>query len=63
MPILKCKMSGFLIDVPQLAYKTWNIMIVMIVDQNTGDRMIDAERELKSDLRQYEYSNEHEHVR
>ena len=53
-------MSGFLIDVPQLAYKTWNIMIV---DQNTGDRMIDAERELKSDLRQYEYSNEHEHVR
>lgn len=53
-------MSGFLIDVPQLAYKTWNIMVV---DKNTGARLIEAERELKTDLRQYEYSNEHEHVR
>lgn len=53
-------MSGFLIDVPQLAYKTWNIMVI---DQNTGNRLIDAERELKNDLRQYEYSKEHEHVR
>ena len=53
-------MSGFLIDVPQLAYKALNIMVV---DKNTGNMLIDAERELKNDLRQYEYSKEHEHVR
>ena len=53
-------MTGFLIDVPQIAYKTWNIMVI---DKNTGHRMIDAERELKNDLRRYEYSKEYEHVR
>lgn len=53
-------MSGFLIDVPQLAFKTWNIMVI---DQNTGDRMLDAEKELKNDLRNYPYSKNNEHVR
>ena len=53
-------MMGFLIDVPQIAYKTWNITVI---DKNTGHRMIDAERELKNDLRRYEYSKEYEHVR
>ena len=53
-------MNGFMIDVPQLAYKTWNIMVV---DQNTGDRMFEAEKELKHDLRNYAYSKDNEHVR
>jgi len=53
-------MNGFLIDVPQLAFKTWNIMVI---DQNTGDRMLEAENELKHDLRNYAYSKDNEHVR
>ena len=53
-------MNGFLIDVPQLAYKTWSISVI---DQNTGNRMLEAEKELKHDLRGYVYSKDNEHVR
>lgn len=49
-----------MIDVPQIAYKTWNIMVV---DKKTGKRLIDAEKELEKDLRKYEYSRTNEHVR
>ena len=53
-------MMGFLIDVPQIAYKTWNIMVI---DKNTGKQMVDAENSLKNKLREYEYSKKHDHVR
>lgn len=48
-----------LIDIPQVAYKTWAIEV------HTGDRMFDykLERELKETLTQYSYSKDHDHVR
>lgn len=53
-------MNGILIDVPQLAYKTW---VLNVVDRNSGERILDAERELKNSLKEYTYNKEHEHVR
>ena len=53
-------MNGFLIDVPQIAYMTWNIMVI---DRKTGAQMVDAENRLKNNLRKYEYSKKNEHVR
>ena len=49
-----------MIDVPQLAYKTWNISVV---DKNTGKTMFESEKRLKNDLQCYEYNKENEHVR
>ena len=51
-----------LIDIPQIAYKTWSI------EYNTGNRKLDyeLERDMKQNcpvLRQYPYSEDHEHVR
>ena len=48
-----------LIDVPQVAYRTWAI------EAHTGDMMRDyeLERELEKTLTQYPYSKEHDHVR
>lgn len=48
-----------LIDVPQVAYRTWAIEV------HTGDMMRDyeLERELEKTLTQYPYSKEHDHVR
>lgn len=53
-------MNGILIDVPQLAYKTW---CINVVDKNTGERLINEERELKEQLSEYSYNKNHEHVR
>ena len=48
-----------LIDIPQVAYRTWAIEV------HTGDMMRDyeLERELEKTLTQYPYSKEHDHVR
>lgn len=48
-----------LIDIPQVAYRTWAIEI------HTGDKMHDyeLERELEKTLTQYPYSKDHDHVR
>lgn len=49
-----------LIDIPQIAYRTWSIEI------RTGDRLRDyqLERELlEKTLGQYQYSSDHDHVR
>lgn len=48
-----------LIDIPQIAYKTWAINI------HTGDRMLDIEleRDLQQKLKEYAYSSDHDHVR
>ena len=56
------QMSGkmaVLIDIPQVAYRTWAIEI------HTGDKMHDyeLERELEKTLTQYPYSKDHDHVR
>ena len=51
--------GGVLIDVPQLAYKTW----ILQVYRNEGDRDLDAEKELRERLREYKYNPEHEHVK
>lgn len=53
---------SILIDIPQVAYKTWSIEI------HTGDRLLDyeLEQDLKKNcevLKQYPYSEDHDHVR
>jgi len=49
------------IDIPQIAYKTWTIEI------HTGDKVRDhlLERELEQtkEIKQYQYSRDHAHVR
>lgn len=53
------------IDIPQVAYKTWNIEY--IVEKNDGTRNRDLEWEFENDLQkslsEYKYSDEHGHVR
>lgn len=48
-----------LIDIPQIAYRTWAI------DIHTGDKMLDIEfeRDLQQKLKEYAYSSDHDHVR
>lgn len=51
-----------LIDVPQIAYKTW------VIEIHTGDALRDyeLEQDLKENcsiLKQYPYSADHDHVR
>ena len=53
---------AILIDIPQVAYKTWAI------EYHTGDKLRDyeLEKDLKQNcgsLRQYPYSKDHDHVR
>ena len=52
---------AILIDIPQIAYRTWSIEI------HTGDRMRDLqlERELADnmELKRYPYSTDHDHVK
>ncbi len=59
MDAKKVNRMAVLIDIPQVAYRTWAIEI------HTGDRMLDykLERELKETLTQYPYSKDHDHVR
>lgn len=52
---------AILIDIPQVAYRTWAIEI------HTGDKMLDLqlERELADsmEIRRFPYSKDHDHVR
>lgn len=52
---------AILIDIPQIAYKTWAIEI------HTGDWIRDRELECdlkeSAELRKYPYSPDHDHVR
>lgn len=54
-----------IIDVPQVAYKTWSLEY-RIHDKN-GDRDYiaehEAEQDLKRSLTEYKYSEDHNHVR
>ena len=55
------RMMAILIDIPQIAYRTWAIEI------HTGDWMRDRELERglaeSMELRKYPYSSDHDHVR
>ena len=53
---------AILIDIPQVAYRTWAIEI------HTGDKQLDYELEKElfdncSVMKQYQYSKDHDHVR
>jgi hypothetical protein len=53
------------IDVPQIAYKTWGLEY-RIYDKDGNrlrDKELEAEMDLKKSLSRYEYSAENEHVR
>lgn len=53
------------IDVPQVAYKTW-VLEYRIYDKNGNrDRLLEyeAERDLERVLSDYKYSADHDHVR
>ena len=56
---------SILIDIPQVAYKTWSIEYRMYdADGNRCPLLeLDAERDLEKCLSDYKYSNEHDHVR
>jgi len=53
------------IDVPQVAYKTW-VLEYRIYDKNGNRNRLmeyEAERDLEKSLSDYKYSTEHDHVR
>ena len=53
------------VDIPQIAYKTWNVEYVVWNEDSTRNRIL--EREFESDLLESlfdcRYSAEHDHVR
>ena len=54
-----------LVDIPQVAYKTW-VLEYRIYDKNGNrDHLMEheAERDLERVLSSYKYSAEHDHVR
>lgn len=56
---------GIMIDVPQVAYKTWSLEY-RIVDKDGNRDWIaeyEAEQDLKRALTEYKYSEDHDHVR
>ena len=56
---------SILIDIPQIAYKT--VSLKYIIRDENGNRDFEkeheAEQSLKSALKEYQYSVDHEHVR
>lgn len=56
---------SFLIDIPQLAYKTMSIEYVIIGQDGKRDWLAErnAEESLQRCLQQYPYSADHEHTR
>ena len=54
-----------MIDIPQVAYKTWSIeyRIYDINGKRNRNMEYEAERDLESVLSSYKYSAEHDHVR
>lgn len=53
------------IDIPQIAYKTWNIEYFVWNEDDTRNRDLEweFENDLQKSLSEYKYSKEHEHVR
>ena len=54
-----------MIDVPQVAYKTWSLECVIYSKNGNRDYMMERETEqdLKRSLTEYKYSEDHNHVR
>lgn len=54
-----------LIDVPQVAYKTWAFEYRIYDEEGNRNRLMEyeAEKDLERILSGYKYSAEHEHVR
>lgn len=56
---------SILIDVPQVAYKTWALEYRIYDADGNRNRMMEyeAEQDLKRALSDVKYSNDHDHVR
>lgn len=56
---------SFYIDIPQVAYKTWQFEYIIKDKDGKRDWMAEREAEdsLKKALAQYPYSADHDHVR
>lgn len=54
-----------MIDIPQVAYKTWSIEYIVQNEDGTRNWLLEKELEddLKKSLPEYRYSSEHDHVR
>lgn len=54
-----------MIDVPQVAYKTWNIEYRIYDKDGKRDPIAEyeAEQDLERSLTEYKYSEDHDHVR
>ena len=54
-----------LIDIPQVAYKTWAFEYRIYDKNGNRNRLMEyeAERDLEKSLSDYKYSTEHDHVR
>ena len=54
-----------MIDIPQVAYKTWSIEYRIYDNEGSRNRLMEyeAERDLERVLSSYKYSAEHDHVR
>lgn len=54
-----------LIDIPQVAYRTWAFEYRIYDKNGNRNRLMEyeAERDLEKSLSDYKYSTEHDHVR
>lgn len=56
---------SILVDIPQVAYKTW--LLEYRIYDNDGNRLqmmeYEAEQDLERSLSEYKYSADHDHVR
>jgi Fe-S cluster biosynthesis and repair protein YggX len=56
---------SIMIDIPQVAYKTWMLEYRIYDENNNRMRFMEceAEQDLEKSLRDYKYSEDHDHVR
>ena len=62
---LKGDRMGILIDIPQVAYKTWSLEYLIYDKDGNRDLLaeLNAEQDLKQTLSSVQYSSEHDHVK
>ncbi len=61
----KGERMGILIDIPQVAYKTWSLEYLIYDKDGNRDLLaeLEAEQDLKRTLSSVQYSSEHDHVK